>query len=193
MDIEGRPEGADMHGDDFLHGASVAPGEGPRHRHAVSPEEGKDMAIAGFQVGGAQIQGGVGIVAEGIGACLENQKIGRCRLEKPREIMFQHLKEVGSVRLGRQGDGKVVGAVRMLLFGDLPETDIVPVVVSVDGKLTDPRPILDELGGPVAVMEVEIEHVLLPDREWSEAEVRSRWRRAPREARPVRLVAGEAS
>lgn len=43
-----------------------------------------------------------------------------------------------------------------------------------------------------APVEVEIEHVLLPDREWSEAEVRSRWRRAPREARRVRLVAGEA-
>lgn len=44
-----------------------------------------------------------------------------------------------------------------------------------------------------ASLEVEIEHVLLPDREWSQAEVRSRWRRAPRETRPVRLVAGAAS
>lgn len=43
-----------------------------------------------------------------------------------------------------------------------------------------------------APLEVDIEHVLLPDRAWSEPEVRARWRRAPREVRTVRLVPGGA-
>lgn len=59
---------------------------------------------------------------------------------------------------------------------------VVTAAVGRPGELhLDPFPF-------AAPLEVEIEHVLLPDRAWSEAEVRSRWRRAPRETRRVRLV-----
>ena len=39
-----------------------------------------------------------------------------------------------------------------------------------------------------APLEVEMEHVLLPDRGWTAAEARSRFRRAPRETRSWRVV-----
>lgn len=70
-----------------------------------------------------------------------------------------------------------------------PGADEVAVTVAVvrPGEVRlDPFPF-------AAALEVEMEHVLLPDREWSEAEVRSRWRRAPRETRRVRLVPGAAA
>ncbi len=54
--------------------------------------------------------------------------------------------------------------------------------VRVAGELRlDPFPF-------AAPLEVEMEHVLLPDRGWSAAEARSRFRRAPREIRSWRVV-----
>ncbi len=44
-----------------------------------------------------------------------------------------------------------------------------------------------------APLEVEVEHALLPDRGWTAAEARSRFRRAPRETRRWRLVPAEVT
>jgi hypothetical protein len=100
MDRKGRPEGADMHGNNFFHGPSVAPGKGPRHRHALSAEEGENMAIAGLEIGGAEIQGRIGVIPQGIGAGLEEQEIGGRRLDEPRKVLFEHLEQVGSIAFG---------------------------------------------------------------------------------------------
>lgn len=62
------------------------------------------------------------------------------------------------------------------------EAVIVTARVRREGEMTlHPFPFAHPL-------EVEVEHALLPDRDWDEAEVRSRWRRTPRGSRSWRLV-----
>ncbi len=78
----------------------------------------------------------------------------------------------------------VPGDVLMPDVGARPGGEAVRITASVrrPGELRlDPFPF-------AAPLEVELEHVLLPDRGWSPAEARSRFRRAPRESRTWRLV-----
>ena len=147
-----------MHRHNFLHGPSVPSGQRPSQWDPVAAKEGKNVAIPSFEILGAEIERGVGIVAQRIRASLEQDQIRGNGLKKPRQVLFQHLQQMGAVGLGGEGDGKVVGSVRVFLLRYIPKTDDIPIVISLDGKLADPGSVLDQLGGAVAVVKVEVEH-----------------------------------
>jgi hypothetical protein len=157
MNSEGGPEGADMDIHDFFHGASVTPREGPSHRDAVTSGEFKHQTIPGLEVGGAEVERGVGVVAEGIGPGLIQQKIGRGGVEKARKILLQNFQKLGAIGLRGKFDGKMVRAVVVMSLGNVAVADVVPVVVAVDGECPRPRATMQKGSGAVAVMEVKIE------------------------------------
>ena len=73
----------------LFHRTSVAPGEGPGHRDAVTSGEFKHQTIPGLEVGGAEVERGVWVVAEGVSPGLIQEKIGRGGVEKARKILLQ--------------------------------------------------------------------------------------------------------
>jgi hypothetical protein len=164
MNSEGGSEGPDMDIHNFFHRASVAPGEGPCHRDAVTSGEFKHQTIPGLEVGGAEIEWRVRVVAEGVGPCLIQQKIGRGGFEKAWKILLQDFQKLGAVGFRGEFDGKMVWAVMVMSLGNVAVADVVPIVVAVDGEGTSPRATVQKGSGPVTVMEVKIENGGCADR-----------------------------
>lgn len=52
----------------------------------------------------------------------------------------------------------VVGAIGVVQGGDIAVAEVVAVVVAVDGKGAGPRAMMEEGGGPVAVVKIEIKY-----------------------------------
>jgi hypothetical protein len=142
----------------FFHGSSIAPGQCPGHRDAVSTGKFEDQTVAGFEIGSAEVERGVGIVAQGIGSGLIKKEVGRCRAKKEGEILLQNFQKLGAVGFGGKFDGAVVGAVVVVTGGDIAVADVVPVIISVDRKSPGPRAIFEKGGGAITVMKVEIEN-----------------------------------
>ena len=89
MGCEGGTKGAEVNIHYFFHRASVSACERPGDWDAVAAGEFEDEAIAGFQVDGSEIERGVGVIAEGIGASLVEEDIGRGGMEKARKILLK--------------------------------------------------------------------------------------------------------
>ena len=89
MGCEGGTKGAEVNINDLFHRTSVSACERPSDWDAVAAGEFKDEAIAGFEVGGSEIERGVGVIAEGIGAGLVEEKIGGGGMEKARKILLK--------------------------------------------------------------------------------------------------------
>jgi hypothetical protein len=157
MDGKGGSKSAKMNIHDFFRGSSVTAGQCPGYWDAMSPGKFEDQTVAGLKISGAEVEWGVGIVPQGIGSGLIKKEVGRSRAKKEGEILFQNLQELGAVGFGRKLDGAVVGAVVMVTGRDIAVTDIVPVIISVDGKSPGPGAIFEKGGGAIAVMKVEIE------------------------------------
>ena len=52
----------------------------------------------------------------------------------------------------------MIGAIRVVQGGDIAVAEVVAVVVAVDGEGVGPWAMMEEGGGPVAVVEIEIEN-----------------------------------
>ena len=157
MNSEGGPECAEMDIHNFFHRTSVAPGEGPGHRDAVTSGEFKHQTIPGLEVGGAEVERRVGVVAERVGSGLIQEKIGRGGVEKARKILLQDFQKLGAVGLRGKFDGKMVRAVVVMPLGNVAVADVIPVVVAVDRERPRPRATVEKGSGAVAVMEIKIE------------------------------------
>ena len=97
MGCEGGAKGAEVNIHYFFHRASVSACEGPGDWDAVATGEFEDKAIAGFEVGGSEIERGVGVIAEGIGAGLVKEDIGRGGMEKARKILLKKFEKLGAI------------------------------------------------------------------------------------------------
>jgi hypothetical protein len=89
---------------------------------------------------------------------LIKKEVGRSRAKKEGEILFQNFQKLGAIGFGGKFDGAVVGAVVMVTGRDIAVTDVIPVIISVDGKSPGPGAIFEKGGGAIAVMKVEIEN-----------------------------------
>ena len=89
MGCEGGTKGAEVNINYFFHRASVSACERPSDWDAVAAGELEDEAIAGFEVGGSEIERGAGVIAEGIGTGLVEEEIGRVGMEKARKILLK--------------------------------------------------------------------------------------------------------
>ena len=124
----------------------------------MTAEEGKDVTIPRLQVRRSEVERGVRIVPKRVGPGLKKHQIGRRGLEEPGQVLLKDFEKMRTVGVGRKSHGKMIGAIGMFLLGHIPKTDVIPVVVAVDGELADPGAILDELGSAVPVMKIEVEH-----------------------------------
>ncbi len=97
MDCEGGTKGAEVNINDFFHRASVSACERPSDWDAVAAGEFEDEAVAGFEVGGSEIERGVGVIAKGIGASLVEEEIGRGGMEKARKILLKKFEKLGAI------------------------------------------------------------------------------------------------
>ena len=158
MDCEGGTKGAEVNIDDFFHRASVSACERPSDWDAVAAGELEDEAITGFEVVGPKIERGVGVIAEGIGASLVEEEIGRGGMEKARKILLKKFEKLGAIGFCRQGDGVVIGAIGVVQGGDIAVAEVVAVVVAVDGEGVGPWAMMEEGGGAVAVVKIEIKN-----------------------------------
>ena len=104
MDGECGPEGAEVDVNDFFHRPSVTPGQGPGHGNAVPAGEFKDQAVACLEVGGPEVERGVRVVAQGVGAGLIKKEIGRCRVKKKGKVLLENFQELWPVGLGGEFD-----------------------------------------------------------------------------------------
>jgi len=164
MNSEGGPECAEMDIHNFFHRTSVPPGKGPGHWDAVTSGEFKNQTIPCLEVGGAEVERGVGVVAKGVSTGLIQEKIGRGGVEKARKILLQDFQKLGAVGLRGKFDGKMVRAVVVMSLRDVAVADVVPVVVAVDGECPRPRATAKKGGGAVAVMKIKIENGGCTDR-----------------------------
>ena len=158
MGCEGGAKGAEVNIHYFFHRASVSACEGPGDWDAVATGEFEDKAIAGFEVGGSEIERGVGVIAEGIGAGLIEEEIGRGGMKKARKILLKKFEKLGAIGFCRQGDGVVIGAIGVVQGGDIAVAEVVAVVVAVDGEGVGPWAMMEEGGGAVAVVKIEIKN-----------------------------------
>jgi hypothetical protein len=142
----------------FFHRASVSACKRPSDWDAVAAGEFEDEAIAGFEVGGSEIERGVGVIAEGIGTGLVEEEIGRGGMKKARQILLKKFEKVRAIGFCRQGDGVVIGAISVVQGGDIAVAEVVAVVIAVDGEGAGPRTLMEQGGGPVAVVKIEIEN-----------------------------------
>ncbi len=147
-----------MNINDFFPRASVSACERPSDWDAVAAGEFEDEAVAGFEVGGSEIERGVWVIAEGIGAGLVEEEIGRGGMEKARKILLKKFEKVRAIGFCRQGDGVVIGAIGVVQGGDIAVAEVVAVVVAVDREGSGPWAKMEEGGGPVTVVEIEIEN-----------------------------------
>jgi hypothetical protein len=158
MGCEGGTKGAEVNIHYFFHRASVSACKRPGDWDAVATGEFEDEAIAGFEVGGSEIERGVWVIAEGIGAGLVEEEIGRGGMEKARKILLKKFEKLGTIGFCRQRDGVVIGAIGVVQGGDIAVAEVVAVIVAVDGEGAGPRTMMEEGSGPVAVVKIEIEN-----------------------------------
>ena len=143
MGCEGGTKGAEVNIHYFFHRASVSACKRPGDWDAVATGEFEDEAIAGFEVGGSEIERGVGVIAEGIGASLVEEEIGRGGMEKARKILLKKFEKLGTIGFCRQRDGVVIGAIGVVQGGDIAVAEVVAVVVAVDGEGAGPRTMME--------------------------------------------------
>ena len=79
-------------------------------------------------------------------------------MEKARKILLKKFEKLRAIGFCRQGDGVVIGAIGVVQGGDIAVAEVVAVVVAVDGKGAGPRTMMEQGGGPVAVVKIEIKN-----------------------------------
>ena len=117
-----------MDGDHLFNRPRVTTSQGPSQGNPVPAEEGKDMTVPGLQVGGSQIERGVGIIAERVRPGLKKDELKVSLTDGVLAVK-------GRKRLFRDGAETSVDIERSLL---VPE-DVDPERIQaryVDGILT---------------------------------------------------------